>query len=92
MLRTYPDEIYRDTNVVGHYNVYLGNGQGCGTIWYKSVASARRAKFASNCIISGRDLVDCRCCTCHYAPNAAPITAKEFLCREAKRRYAAIFE
>ena len=33
--------ILRDTNVVGE-QVYIGNGQGCGTFWFKNARDAKK--------------------------------------------------
>lgn len=32
--------IFKDTNVIGR-NVYIGNGQNCGTFWFRTVKEAR---------------------------------------------------
>jgi len=34
--------IFRDYSVVDGEQVYLGNGQGCHTFWFKTVADAKR--------------------------------------------------
>jgi len=34
--------IFRDYNVVDEEQVYIGNGQGCDTFWFKSVRDAKR--------------------------------------------------
>lgn len=33
--------IFKDTNVFGR-NVYIGNGQNCGTFWFSTVEEARK--------------------------------------------------
>jgi len=34
--------IYRDYNIANGEQVYIGNGQGCSTFWFKNVQDARR--------------------------------------------------
>jgi len=34
--------IFRDYNVVDGEQVYIGNGQGCGTCWFRNVREARK--------------------------------------------------
>jgi len=34
--------IFRDFNIVDGEQVYIGNGQGCGTFWFKNVKDAHR--------------------------------------------------
>lgn len=63
----YDGDIARDTNVLGE-NVYYDNGQGCGTIWFKTVGDARKfiAKYGR---ISGQDSGLCKKCQCHYSKD-----------------------
>lgn len=57
--------ISKDTNVCGD-NVYIENGQGCGTIWFKNVKEATEflKKYG---MISGLDSGLCKECSCHYS-------------------------
>jgi len=32
--------IFRDFNVVDGEQFYIGNGQGCGTFWFKNISSS----------------------------------------------------
>ena len=84
----YKDDIHRDTNVGGN-NIYIGNGQRCGTIWYKSVAHARRALNSNEGrIISGQDLFDCTKCSCYYSiQNKEHKKYPEFVCRQLKEDF-----
>jgi hypothetical protein len=61
----YTDEINRDTNIVGPDNVYFGNGQGCRTIYFTSVAEAHHfiQVFGK---LSGFASKLCEKCGCHY--------------------------
>jgi len=34
--------IFRDYNIVDGEQVYIGNGQGCGTFWFRDVKEARK--------------------------------------------------
>ena len=74
------DEVHRDTNVLGD-RYYLTNGQGCGTIWFASLAEARRfrAIFGNNA--DGYHSGICERCACHYSISD-PEQAKypEFAC------------
>ena len=71
------DKIRKDNAVSGN-NTYLGNGQGCDTIWFKDVETACRA-LAQDGIKTGCDLVD-------YSQYP------EFVCATAKKEYAKSFE
>ena len=91
-IRIYNDDIKRDFAVLGN-NVYLENGQGCGTIWYKTVPIARKALKSSSKIVSGRDLADCNKCRCHYSiVHEDYLKFDEFICAKAKADYAKKFE
>lgn len=61
----YDGGISRDTNVLGE-NVYYDDGQGCGTIWFKSVEEARKF-IAKHGRISGQDSGLCKNCQHHYS-------------------------
>jgi len=64
------DGISRDTHVLGD-NVYFGLGQGCGTIWFKTVGQAR-SFLKKHGEISGRDSSLCKKCQCHYSSLLNP--------------------
>ena len=40
-IRDYKDNISKDFDVLGD-NIYFDNGQGCGTIWFKTIEEARK--------------------------------------------------
>lgn len=42
MIRTYNGDVYRDCDVLGPENVFYSDGEGCGTIWFKTVGDARK--------------------------------------------------
>jgi hypothetical protein len=86
------DSIFRDTNICDDHNVYLSNGQGCGTIWFKTVGQARGA-LEKDGIKDGRDLFDCSKCACHYSASDKKQKNYPFhACTEAKEEYAKKFE
>ncbi len=60
----YGNDIHKDTNVYGE-NVYIGNGQGCGTFWFKSVEHAR--KYLDRFGMPKIPKVLCEKCSCHYS-------------------------
>jgi len=69
--------IYRSYSVAGE-QVYLGNGQGCDTFWFRSVEDARRFIDAYIDTIKsdkkGLGLIPvelCKNCRCHY-PYGTP--------------------
>ena len=83
--------IHKDTAVYGS-NVYLGNGQGCGTIWFKNISAARKALFKDG-IKSGADLCNCKKCNCRYSvfdPRYEKHPAH--ICSNDKEDYARKFE
>jgi len=89
-IQTFKNNIHKDTAVYGD-NVYIGNGQGCGTIWFKSMAQARKA-FQKDGIKTGCHLFDCLKCACHY--SAWDVKQKDFefhACSKVKEGYAAQF-
>jgi len=66
--------IFKDYNIVDEEKVYLGNGQGCHTFWFKTVKEAKkfidkyRDKINPN--IRGLGLIPeelCRNCKNHYS-------------------------
>lgn len=61
----YADDIHRNMEVVGPDNVFFGNGQGCGTIWFSSVDEARHFLQAFG-KLSGFASKLCENCGCHY--------------------------
>lgn len=87
----YKDDIHKDTHVFG-YKTYIGNGIGCSTIWFKNVYTARKAKYKDG-IKLGSDLVDCSKCRCsHSSFEKNYNTYPEYICKEAKEKYAKSFE
>ena len=90
----YKNGIRKDTHVYRN-NVYIGGigrGQGCGTIWFRTVKGANKA-LSKDAIKEGRDLFDCTKCRCHYS-----IFDKEgevypwHACSDLKEEYAKGFE
>ena len=75
------------------YCVYADSGQGCRTVWFKSVSAARRAILSEEGLKHGYDLFDCTKCGCHYS-----VTQEGFkkypmhACSDAKMAYAKSFE
>jgi hypothetical protein len=91
MVQDFKDGISKDYNVYG-YNTYLDNGQGCGTVWFKNVPTARKA-LKKDGIKTGCDLVDCTKCACNYSYNSKEYNQfPEHLCTKAKEAYAESFE
>jgi len=89
-ITTYKDEIYRDWNVEGPYNVYLSYGQGCGTVWYKSVPDARKAHEANDHKEpDGASIGLCHLCAYSYS-NTNPLHEHlpPNLCGQWKRYWA----
>lgn len=66
MIREYQGEIYRDYDVLDPECVYYSNGEGCGTIWFKTVADARRFKDHYG-RLSGKTSGLCVHCQYHYS-------------------------
>lgn len=63
----YNDDICRDTNVIGD-NVYIENpGQGCDTVWYKSVSACRALLKHLGKVPDGRDIQLCLVCSCNFS-------------------------
>ena len=75
------------------YCVYADSGQGCRTVWFKSVSAARRAILSEEGLKHGYDLFDCTKCGCHYS-----VTQEGFkkypmhACSDTKMAYAKSFE
>ena len=69
--------ILQDKNVIDDGgNVYIGNGQGCSTFWFKDIEKAKRFidKFRSKMRITDLSCVMglipkklCQNCKCHYS-------------------------
>ncbi len=88
----YKDDINKDTQVFG-YNTYIGGGQGCGTIWYKNVSTARKALKHDGKPKRGEDFNLCKACRCAYSifdPNYNKF--QDFVCNNLKKAYAESFE
>jgi hypothetical protein len=86
----FDNNIHKDTNVYGD-NVYIGNGQGCSTIWFPSVSIAKKA-FQKDGIMRGYLLADCTKCQCHYSYSSKEYHKFEpHVCREAKEEYVKKF-
>lgn len=85
----YGNGIFRDTNIIGN-NVYLaapGRGQGCDTIYFKTVAQAEKfiKKYG---LINGHAAGVCDQCKCHYSYRTkewknAPF---EYACKKWKQK------
>lgn len=89
-IRDFKDDISKDTNVFGA-NVYLTSGQGCSTIWFETVPQARKA-LKRDGIKTGKDLVDCTKCNCHYSYGTREYRKyPPHLCGDAKEKYAEQF-
>ncbi len=58
-------DIHKDTNVYGN-NFYFGNGQGCGTLWFKTLQQVKDF-IAEQGRISGHDSGFCEKCNHHYS-------------------------
>lgn len=96
-IKTYPDYkgvmISKDYNVYGE-NVYIGNGQGCATFWFKDAEEARkfidcyRDKIKVN-EGGGVNIIPpelCQKCKCHYSYlTPAWKKAKDRVCTNYKR-------
>lgn len=80
--------VSRDTAVLGD-NVYAGNGQGCGTVWYPTVKQARRVIDRLAFTPDGRDSGLCEVCACHYSFGTEEFNKyPEFACGEWKGKVA----
>lgn len=64
----YKNNISRDTHIYGD-NVYYTSGQGCGTIWFKNVADARKF-IAKHGRITGQESGRCKLCQNAYSFNS----------------------
>lgn len=92
MIQDFPNNIHKDTNVIGNYKTYIGKEQNCGTVWFRNVSAALKA-LEKDGIITGSDLIDCNQCSCNYSGND-PEHKKysEYKCNVIKWKYAAGFE
>ena len=89
-ITTYKDDIHRDTNVL-EPNVYLSNGQGCGTVWFATVEDARRILELWGHTPEGSETNLCKVCACSYAHGTKENQQfKEFMCREWKAQVASL--
>ena len=83
--------ICRDTSVLGD-NVYVDEqGQGCGTVWYPTVAQARKIVKLYEGTPEGHHANVCHLCKCRYSFGSdehrkAPF---EYACKEWKAKVAA---
>ena len=65
-IHDYEGGIHKDTHILGD-NVYAGNGQGCRTVWYPSVAQARKIIRHLGYVPDGTMAGLCQRCACHYS-------------------------
>lgn len=64
-------------------------GQGCWTVWFGSLAAAKRAFLKEHGgVKTGMDFADCRKCGCGNPRKGF----KDFICRAAKHEYAVSFD
>lgn len=85
-IREYNDDIARDFAVLGD-NVYMDNGQGCGTIWFKTVPECREfyKRIGWRNTFSGRDSGLCNCCRCSKSYGTPEYNKLEdFMCHKWK--------
>ncbi len=88
--------IYQDYNVADGLQVYIGNGQGCGTFWFGDVEEAKRFIDAYRNRIELTNLSSvgglipkelCEGCKGHYSYGTpAWKRAKDWNCREFKEQ------
>lgn len=85
--------IFRDLNVVDEEQVYIGNGQGCGTFWFKNEGEARKFidQFRKEIEVTDLGCVNlipkeiCLKCKGHYSFGTKEWKkAKEWSCKEYK--------
>ena len=83
--------VYKDTAICEEH-AFLSNGQGCDTIYFKSVPLARKA-LKKDGVKSGRDFFDCTKCGCHYSHGSRQHEKyPEHACHDLKCQYAKSFE
>ena len=90
--------IFRDYNVADDRQVYIGNGQGCDTFWFRSVKEAKKFidKYRDKlkCDENGREpglgLIPrelCERCQCHYSAFTEEFKKfKPHVCEELKEK------
>ena len=88
--------IFRDYNIADDEQVYIGNGQGCGTFWFRNIKEAKKfiKKYREKIRITDLEVVQglipeklCRNCKCHYSYQTPEwYKAKERNCREFKEQ------
>lgn len=87
--------IFRDFNVVDGEQVYIGNGQGCGTFWFKNVGEAGRFidKYRNEMdvtLLGDVSLIPgeiCRKCKGHYSWGTPEWKkASDYVCRDYKEK------
>lgn len=78
------DGIVRYYNIVDDKQVFVANGMGCDTVFYKSVPEARALINHLGRIPNGRDANLCKVCQNHYSPTEAgyklfpPMACKDY--------------
>ena len=85
--------LYDENGNPNPYSVYAESGQGCQTVWFKTVEAARRAVLSKEGLKHGWDLFDCTKCGCYYSTTQEgfkkyPVHA----CANVKMAYANSFE
>jgi len=85
----YKDDIHKDTFVYPP-NIYFGNGQGCGTLWFYTPKEAKDF-ITKHGRLSGRDSGLCKKCQNHYS-FGTPEYKKypPFACKQWKEKIAGI--
>ena len=87
-IQDFPDGIHKDTHIYGD-NVYYGHGQGCRTVWYPTVAQARKVIKALGYAPDGTQSGLCEQCSCHYSSFTEEYRKyPEFACQEWKESVA----
>ena len=88
--------IFKDYSVADNEQVYIGNGQGCSTFWFRDIEEAKKFinKYRSKIKIWDTRIIGglipeklCRNCKCHYSYQTPKwYKAKERNCREFKEQ------
>lgn len=86
--------ISKDYNIADNEQVYIGNGQGCSTFWFKDIEEARKFidKYKSKIEVWDTRIIGglipkklCLNCKCHYSYQTKKwYKAKDFNCRAFK--------
>ena len=93
--------IFLDYNVVDGEQVYIGNGQGCGTFWFKNIEKAKKFidEFRDKMDIDylgGVSLIPgklCKKCKNYYSVGTKEREkAKDYVCGEYKEELKAKVE